>query len=137
MTGPISSSFARAIRETVWFYQDDVAAGQSAVALTCFGDAARTEYPMNRQGSITGIILWSNEGRTADTAVADATINGSATALQATLDSSNTTVDSATQDKGADAFTASQRIGVKLTTGGSWTPTTADIIVGVEVTYDA
>ena len=53
-------------RYTLWFYQDNVAANQVSVALTVLGDAVRVDYPMTRAGSVTGIVIWSNEDRTAD-----------------------------------------------------------------------
>ena len=34
-----------------------------------------------------------------------------------------------------DKFTIGQRIGVDITTTGTWAPITADFIVGVEVEY--
>ena len=63
----------------------------------------------------------------------DATIDGTATGLQAVLDGTNTTFKATTQAKDADAFTAGQLIGVKITTSADWAPTTADIIVMVIV----
>lgn len=122
-------------RETFWFYQDNSAASQTAVALTCLGDAVRTGYPMVRGGSVVGIVVLSNEARTASTLTVDATIAGSVTGLQAILDADNTTSKVTTQDTNLDTFTAGQQIGVKITTTGTWAPATADIIVGVQVEY--
>lgn len=118
------------------FYQDNVAASQSAVALPVAGPAAVNEIEMPWAGSIVGISVLTNDSRTADTLTVDATINGSVTGLQAILNASNADHHSAVQAIDADAFSAGDRIGCKITTGGSWTPTTADIIVVVYVSFN-
>lgn len=125
-----------AARETFWFYQDNVAISQTAVALKIQGDAVRVDHLMIRPGSVTGISIYSNEARTASTCIVDPTIDGTVTGLTATLDGTNTTEDAATQVEGLDTFTAKQLIGCKVTTTGTWAPQTADILVGVEVTYE-
>lgn len=113
-----------------WF-QDNVAASQTAVALVIAN--ARTEIPMVTAGSVVGIVVYSNAARSAGTLTVDVTINGTATGCQAVLDGTNTQTDTGTQAVGTDTFTAGQRIGVKITTDGSWSPTTADIDVAVLV----
>jgi hypothetical protein len=118
------------------FQQDNVAASQSAVALPVCGTSAVNEIEMPWAGSIVGISVLSNDARTADTLTVDATINGTVTGLQAALDGTNTTHHSATQAKDTDAFVAGDRVGVKITTGASWTPVTADIVVVVFVSYN-
>ena len=79
------------------------------------------------------VIVLSNEARSGGTLTVDATIDGTATGLQAVLDATNTTVHSATQAKDTDTFTDNQRIGVEITTSADWAPTTADVLVGVLV----
>ncbi len=118
------------------FEDTDVAASQSAVAIAVSGTSAVTEIEMPWAGSVVGISILTNDSRTADSAVADATVNGSVTGLQATLDGSNADHHSATQAKDTDTFNAGDRLGVKLTTGGSWTPVSADIVVVVYVTFN-
>ena len=119
--------------KTLWFYQDNVAAGQTAVQLTCLGDAARTEYPMLRPGLVIGVIVWSNDARATGWAKVDPTINGTATGVQANIALGGQVV--AYNVTGSTQFTIGQRIGVELTSHATWTPETADFIVGVEVTY--
>lgn len=119
------------------FFQDNVAASQSAVALVVGHSATVTEFEMPWAGSIVGIQIVSNEARTADTLTVDATINGTVSGLQAVLDGTNTTHHSSTQAKDTDAFNAGDRVGCKITTGGSWTPTTADIAVTVYVSFNS
>lgn len=117
------------------FFQDNVAASQSGVALNFTGTTvAEIEAPW--AGSIVGIMVVSNDARTADTLTVDATVNGTVIGLQAVLDVTNSTHHSDTQAKDTDSFSAGDRIGVKITTGGSWTPVTADILVMVFVTFN-
>lgn len=118
------------------FYQDNVAASQSAVALPTSGPAAVNEIEMPWAGSIVGISVLTNDSWTAGTFAADATINGTVTGLQGVLDTTNSDHHSATQAKDVDSFNAGDRIGVKLTTDGSWLPETADIIVVVYVSFN-
>lgn len=118
------------------FYQDDVQAAQSAVALNIPGPAVVTEIEMPWDGSIVGISVLTNDSRTADTLTVDATINGSVSGLQAVLDGSNADHHSAIQAIDIDTFSTGDRIGCKITTGGAWTPITADIIVVVYVSFN-
>lgn len=118
------------------FFQDNVAASQSDVALLVAGSGTVSEVTMPFAGSVTGISIASNEARTADTLTVDATINGTASGLQATLDGDNTTYHYTTQAKDVDTFSAGDRLGVDITTGGSWAPVTADIIVVVYVSFN-
>lgn len=116
-----------------YWFQTDVAASQSAVALNLDGGTLRAELPMVRAGSVTGIVVFSNAARSGGTLTVDATINGTVTGLTAVLDATNTTVKASTQAVAADAFVAGDRIGVKITTDAGWLPTTADITVVVEI----
>lgn len=117
------------------FFQDNVAASQTAVVLKVAGSATVTEIEMPWAGSVVGISVVSNEARTANTLTVDATVNGTVTGLQAVLDGTNTTHHSASQAKDLDVFAAGDRLGCKITTG-AWTPTTADILVMVYVTFN-
>lgn len=91
-----------------------------------------TRYVMELDGSVIGITITSNEARTAGTITVDATINGTATGLQAVLDGTNIQYHYATQLPETDTFSAGDRLGVDLTSVG-WTPTSADIVVTVIV----
>lgn len=117
------------------FTQDAVADAQAAVAMNTIevntGAAlTATEYVVPFDFDLVGISLASDSARTAGTCTVDATINGTATGLQAILDATNTQRHYARRARGKSAGTAGQRIGVKLTTS-SWTPITADIAVEV------
>lgn len=115
------------------FMQSNVAASQSAVALDVLGLSGNTEYTMELEGSVIGISIASNDARTAGILTADVTINGTATGLQAVLDGTNTTYHYVTQIPETDTFSAGDRLGVDITTDGSWAPETADIVVTVIV----
>jgi hypothetical protein len=123
------------------FFDVNVSASQNAAVWGLdpsadVGGANFTEMTMPLAGSVIGIIVRSNAACTSGTLIADATINGTATGLQAGLNSVDDTQTSYTlQAIDADAFTAGQRIGVKVTTSANWLPTTADVMVSVLVEY--
>lgn len=118
------------------FVQDAVADSQAAVAMNIIESSAAssaiavTEYVIPWDFEVVGIGVVSDSARTAGTCTVDATINGTATGLQAVLDATNTTRHSRVQPRGSDVGVAGGRIGVKLTSA-SWTPVTADIVVVV------
>ena len=119
--------------EMLWlpFFQDNVAAGQTAVALS---DGRSTRgYCAAEEGSVVAIAVRSNEARTAGTLTLEAYIGGVATGLTVVLDATNATTNSTLQDQGKDTFTRGAAIDCRITTSAGWTPVTADIIVSVAV----
>jgi hypothetical protein len=120
------------------FYQDNVAASQSAVALTVVGPATGIDIEMPWAGSIVGISaqVVLAEARTAGTLTVDATVNGVASGLQAVLNGSNTQHHAATQAIDVDTFSAGDRIGVDITTDAGWLPVSADLLVIVYVSFN-
>lgn len=118
------------------WWDDDLTGTGGPTALVRFGAGAAfpNAFIGTRPGSITGIIVKSNEARTAGTATFEVTKNGTGTGLTAVLDGTNTTLKASNQAPGTDTFVAGDEIGVTITTAG-WTPTTADIRVAVEVEY--
>lgn len=119
--------------EMIWlpFFQDNVSASQSAVALS---DGRSTRgYCAAEDGSVTAIAIKSNAGRSGGTLTVEPAINGTAVGLTAVLDATNTTTHDSLQDQGTDIFSRGSAITCKITTDGSWAPTTADIIVSVGV----
>lgn len=117
-----------------YWFQDNAAADQSAVALNLDGGTSRSALPMLRAGSVTGVVVRSNEARTAGTLTVEVTKNGTGTGLTAVLNGTNTTVKATTQAAGTDTFVAGDTIGVTVTTDSAWLPVTADITVVVEIT---
>jgi len=120
------------------FGKENVAASQTAVAIyvSSFSET-NTEIVMPYAGSVIAISVASNDARTAGTLTVDATINGTATGLQAVLDVTNTTYHYASQapETAGDTIAAGDRLGVKITTSADWLPTTADIVVTVVIEY--
>jgi hypothetical protein len=114
--------------------QDNVAASQTNVALTIYGGTTHDHINTTRAGSVTGIVVESNTARTAGTATFEVTINGTGTGLTAVLDGTNTTKKATTQAVGLDTYVAGDAIGVRVTTDGAWSPTTADVQCSVELT---
>ena len=125
------------------FGQSDVAASQTAVAMNVLEvrDAAATAddvlavpgYVIPWDFEIVAISVLASTARTAGSVVVDATIDGTVTGLQATLDATNTTSHYLTQPRESDRGLAGSYVGVKLTTGSGWTPITADVVVAVWV----
>lgn len=113
------------------FYQDNVAANQSAVQIETNG-ALGNAYRMPLGGSILAICVGSTENRSAGTLAVEPYINNSATGLIATI-STNIDAASASQNKDVDKFSAEAALAVKITTSADWAPTTADIYVTVIV----
>lgn len=125
------------------FMQADVAASQSAVALTVaeVRDVAASADDQNAAPGyvipwdfeIVGISVLSSAARTAGVLTVDATINGTAQTAQAILNATNTTAISTKVKRETKRGLANSYVGCKITTDGSWTPITADISVTVYV----
>lgn len=131
-------------RKDLRFYQDNVAANQSAVELACSGvagtfSASATRAVMIRPGTVISICVKSNAARSAGTLTVEVYKNSTATGLTAVLDGTNTTFKATPQRAksgdvaSADVFAAGDELNVRITTDGSWAPTTADIQVIVEI----
>ncbi len=112
----------------VVFAQDNAAASQSAVAMKLVGSTTCDQFVMPRAGSVVGVSVYSNAAVTTSTAKVDVTIGGTATGLQATLDTTNTQAHYNTQAINTDTVGAGGTIGMKISTGATFAPTTADII---------
>lgn len=127
--------FKDGYRHTVdGWHRTNVTASLTAQVLDRSGVAgvAQQWIPV-RQGSITGIVVRSTEARSAGTLTVEVYKNGVGTGLTAVLNGSNTTFKTTLQAKDADGFVAGDQIDVRITTDGSWAPTTADILVSIEV----
>lgn len=122
----------------LWF-QNNVAANQSAVILARADHAGTTvaanpdKLIIGRDGSITGVWARVSVARSAGTATIEVYLNGAATGLTAVLDGTDTQFAATTQVIGTDTFVAGDRIDLRITTDGSWAPTTTDLRAGVEV----
>lgn len=120
------------------FTQDAVAANQSATAMNIVetgatsGILGATEYPIPWDFEIVGVSILSDTDLTANTMTADATINGTATGLQAVL-SDTVQRTSTVQARGKDVGVAGDRVGCKLASHASLAPETCDVVVVVWV----
>jgi hypothetical protein len=125
------------------FGQSDVAASQTAIAMNVLEvrDVAASAddvlavpgYVIPWDFEIVAISILASTARTAGSIVVDATIDGTVSGLQATLDATNTTSHYLTQPRESDRGLAGSYVGVKLTTVAGWTPVTADVVVAVWV----
>jgi hypothetical protein len=86
-----------------------------------------------KAGSITQVWVRSNTARTAGTLTVEVYKGGVATGLQAVLDGSNTIFKLTSQATGLDTVAAGNQLDIRVTTDGSWEPTTAGIIAGLRV----
>ena len=123
----------------VGFVRVNVAAGLTAVQLgRSTKDNGDFVLPVvvDRAGSIIGVSVASAEARSAGTLTVEVYKNGVATGLTAVIDGTNTQYGYGTQAVGSDTFTARDRLDVRVTTDGTWAPTTADIEAKITVGYD-
>ncbi len=117
------------------FFQDNVAASQSAVVLNVYSSAGgilRFIDPL-RAGSVTGVGVISSEARTAGTLTVEAYVAGVAIGLTAILNATNTTQVATLAARGTHPFTALQALSLRITTTAGWLPTTADIRAFLEI----
>jgi len=120
------------------FSQDAVAANQSAVAMKIIEVASAAnngvlEVCMPWAFDIVGVSLSVDSAVTTGSALADATIDGTATGLQATVDTTNTLRHTKTQKRDADRGAAGSYVGCKLTSSSDFAPVTADAVAVVWV----
>jgi len=128
-------------KQSLIFFQDNVTASQTDVILSSLSGTQKTII-MPYSGSILAIGVVSNADWTAgtfsvevfkQTGTLNASLTNTKSGLAATLDTTNKMRNYTVQAKDTDTFSAGDRIGVMITTNGSWTPTTADILVTVIV----
>jgi hypothetical protein len=116
-----------------WTYTD-VTASLSNAAMT------GTRWVSPRAGSVTGIVIKSNEARTAGTATARSFVNtglagaaGTEILLAAQLNGTDTSSATNIQNPTTDTFAAGDEIFPKMDSSADWTPTTADVQVFIEI----
>lgn len=134
----VSRSIGRRDPIPFYFYQKNVGASQTSVALEVLGndaaDGSLPEYQLPFDGAIVRIQINANANRTAGTLTVTPTVNGTEQTLSARLDADVTQRDIQTQATQSEPMGAiGRRLGVKITTDAGWLPTTADILVTVWV----
>lgn len=127
----ITREFAKYQVVPVTFFQANVAASQSAVALK-ESTNQNTGITMPFAGQVVAVVANLSAAATAGTLTVSATVGGTAdtdTATAITTETAKSTV--VPRDK--TAFVAGDVLGVKITTSGTWDGTTADLTVTVFV----
>lgn len=121
------------------FGEDNLAASltNSQLYRNVQGIEAQLPVVMPRAGSIIGLSIASSEARTAGTATFEVYKNGAATGLTAVLDGTDTQYAYAVQAASLDTFVAGDRLDVRVTTDGTWAPTTADVEAVITTTDGA
>lgn len=122
-------------RQTVdGWYRDAVAASLAAVVLARLSGAAPNAWIPVRAGSITGLVVRTDNPRTAGTLTVEVYKNGAATGLTAVLDGASATVTATTQASALDPFAAGDQLDLRLTTDAGWLPA-GNIRASMEVTF--
>jgi hypothetical protein len=114
---------------------ENLGTGVGPAALTIDGQGVSPTIPMLRPGSITGVIVRTNDARTNGSLTIEVTKNGTGIGLTAVINAANTAFKATLQAPGTDTFVVGDTIGVNVTTDGSWAPTTSDQAIMVEVVY--
>jgi hypothetical protein len=119
--------------------QNNVAAGQAAVDLSALLSTSFDDLKMIRAGSIVGLGTRFSQAitdATANSCIVRVAVNGVAGTLNIVHTSgSNPSGGEATQAAGIDTFVAGDRIGVEITTLGSFTPVTTDVEALLELQF--
>lgn len=115
------------------FYQDNVAAAQTDVAL--LGPPSTRGYVAPEDGSIITLAVRTNDPRTAGTLTVEPRVNGTKIGFAVALNATDTTFKYDRQDQGLDTFVAGDLIDMVITTDAGWLPVTADIDVSIGVVF--
>jgi len=130
---PTSANTERTMINEIWT-QNDVAASQTNVDLFSQSSQLFDTWKTIRAGSIVGLATRFTTAVTAGTATVTVTINGTAgTAAVVSTNASNQSGGVFTQATGIDTFVASDLLGLRLTTSGTFAPTTTDLEAYMEI----
>lgn len=122
-------------RHALFFYQDNVTASQSGVALSN-GLGSVQDYVMPASGFVVGVGVYSNADRTAGQLQLSPRVNGSPLAVVGQLDAVNVNTHVIWAPRSLlYYFAAGSRVGLEITTDASWAPITADINASVYVEF--
>lgn len=95
--------------------------------------AAGSRFKVGNAGIITGISVSGSAARTAGTATFTVFKNAVATAVTLVIDGTNTQFNATTG--GSVAFVAGDILDVRVTTNGTWAPTTAEWAAWIQVSF--
>jgi len=121
------------------WHQENVAADQTDVDLSCLVSVNFDNIKMIRGGSIVGLSTRFSAAitdATADSCVVTVTVNGASGTLSLSHSSgTNPSGGQATQATGIDTFNAGDLVGIEITTLGTFAPTTTDIEAWLDIAY--
>lgn len=112
--------------------QGSVPASQTNVSLSRFGSALHGPLVLPFAGSVTALMVCMSSQQTAGSLTVKVYIAGSASGLEATIDSDNRLTVEETAEVGSYVFDAGEQITLRISTTG-WAPTSADAFAMVEV----
>jgi hypothetical protein len=116
------------------FFQDNVAASQTDVALGARTRVSFADVVMPRAGSIVGLVTRFNDDVTAGTATIVVAVNGTPGTLSVVSTAgANPGGGEAIQAAGVDTFAAGDALSLEITTDGSFAPITTDMEAWIEV----
>lgn len=113
--------------------QSSVAASQSAAQLGRYGVSWQGPLILPFSGSVIGVLAGVSTARTAGSLTLQVYIDGSASGLEVVIDADNPLTVEDTAPAGIYVFEAGEKVTVRITTTGDWSPTSADLLVMLEV----
>lgn len=113
--------------------QSNVAASQSAVQLSRYGVSWQAPLILPFAGSVIGLLVGMSAARTAGSLTMQVFLDGSASGLEVVIDGDNPLTVEDTAVAGEYPFEAGEKVTVRITTSGDWAPTSADVLVMLEV----
>lgn len=113
--------------------QSNVAASQSAVQLSRYGVSWQAPLILPFAGSVIGLLVGVSTDRTAGSLTIQVYVDGSASGLEAAIDGDNPLTVDETAAAGEYPFEAGEKVTVRITTSADWAPTSADVLVMLEV----
>lgn len=138
-TGVLSSAAAEQVytrRRGALFFagwgQGAVPASQSNVTLSRFGSALHGPLVLPFGGSVTALLVCVSSQRTAGSLTVKVYIAGSASGMEAVIDSEDRLTVEETATQGSYSFDAGEPITLRISTTG-WAPTSADVFAMLEV----
>lgn len=113
--------------------QSNVAASQSAAQLGRYGVTWHAPLILPFAGSVIGLLAGVSIARTAGSLTVQLYIDGAASGLEVVIDADSPLAVEDTAPAGEYIFEAGEKVTVRVTTTADWLPTTADVLVMIEV----
>ncbi len=113
--------------------QANVSQSQTNVTLQRYGASVHAPLILPFAGSITSLMVSTTAARTNGSLTVTVYVAGAATALAATIDDVNTLTVEERAQVGEYTYEAGEQVTLRITTTSNWTPTSADVLVAIEV----